>query len=111
VARYGGDEFAVVLAEGADPAAFAARLRAAVASWPWEVVSPGLAVTVSAGYASGADAFTRADLALRDVKARRPNVVLVPPGSSCVPSGPPAGAARSPSSRPTPVGGVVAVGT
>ena len=74
-------------------------------------MSPGLAVTVSAGYASGPDAFARADLALRDVKARRPNVVvvppLVPPGSACVPSGPPAGPAPS---RPTPVGGVVAVG-
>jgi diguanylate cyclase (GGDEF)-like protein len=116
VARYGGDEFAVVLAESADPAAFAARLRAAVAAWPWDVVSPGLAVTVSAGYASGPDAFARADLALRDVKARRPAVVLVPPlvppGSACVPSGPPAVPARAAAvSRPTPVGGVVVLGT
>jgi diguanylate cyclase (GGDEF)-like protein len=93
VARYGGDEFCAVLAEGADPEAFTARLRAAVATRPWDLVSPGLRVTVSAGYASGPDAFARADLALRDVKARRPAVglpVLVPPGSSCVPSGPPA---------------------
>jgi diguanylate cyclase (GGDEF)-like protein len=113
VARYGGDEFAVVLGDGADPAAFAARLRAAVAAWPWDVVSPGLAVTVSAGYASGPGAFARADLALRDVKARRPAAELVPPplppGSSCVPSGPPV--VSRPASRPTPVGGIVAVGT
>jgi diguanylate cyclase len=118
VARYGGDEFAVVLAEGADPAAFTSRLRAEVAAWPWDVVSPGLSVTVSAGYASGPDAFARADLALRDVKARRPAYVVVPPGSACVPSGPPLGPApvppvssRPPSgARPTPVGGVMVVG-
>ena len=72
VARYGGDEFVVVLADDADPAVFADRLLAEVAAWPWDVVSPGLAVTVSAGYASGPDAFARADLALRDAKARRP---------------------------------------
>jgi diguanylate cyclase (GGDEF)-like protein len=107
VARYGGDEFAVVLAAGADPAAFAGRLRDEVSAWPWEVISPGLSVTVSAGFASGPDAFTRADLALRDAKSRRPPVVLAPlvsPGSACVPSGPPL-------RRPAAVGGVIAVPT
>jgi diguanylate cyclase (GGDEF)-like protein len=114
VARYGGDEFCAVLSEGADPEAFTARLRAAVATWPWEQVSAGLRVTVSTGYASGPDAFARADLALRDVKARRPAVgmpVLVPPGSSCVPSGPPPGPAPAAAGSRPAAGAVVAVGS
>jgi diguanylate cyclase (GGDEF)-like protein len=72
VARYGGDEFVVVLAEGTCPVAFSDQLRAEVAGWRWDAVSPGLRVTVSAGFATGTGAFERADLALRDVKARRP---------------------------------------
>jgi diguanylate cyclase len=119
VARYGGDEFVVVLADDTDPEVFADRLLAEVAAWPWDVVSPGLAVSVSAGYAGGPDAFARADLALRDTKARRPVCVVAPPGSACVPTGPPLGPAppRSPlpapssGGRPTPVGGVMVVAT
>jgi diguanylate cyclase (GGDEF)-like protein len=109
VARYGGDEFVVVLADGGDPAAFAARLRAEIAAWPWTVVSPGLAVTVSAGFASGADAFERADLALRDAKSRRPVPAGVRMGLAA-PACPAAlGSARPPTGRTLP--GVVVVAT
>lgn len=103
VARYGGDEFVVVLAEGVCPVAFSDQLRAEVAGWPWDSVSPGLAVTVSAGSASGADSFERADLALRDVKARRPALV-----GACAAGPAPRGGVRAVPGRIVPGAVVVA---
>jgi diguanylate cyclase (GGDEF)-like protein len=55
VARFGGEEFAVLLAS-ADPhdaTATAQRLRARIAAYDWAQVAPGLAVTVSVGVAGG----------------------------------------------------------
>lgn len=83
VARFGGEEF-VVLLPGVDPAeatALAERIRAALHSVDWEAVAPGLRVTISAGVSAGPLAGVRellrvADTALFEAKrAGRDRVV------------------------------------
>jgi diguanylate cyclase (GGDEF)-like protein len=53
VVRYGGEEFLFAIRSAdADSARQAVeRLREAIAEWPWDFLSPGLRVTVSAGLA------------------------------------------------------------
>ncbi len=73
VARYGGDEFVVVLDEDTDPRRFVERVHLAVRGAGWSALAPGLAVTVSVGTAApGEGALRRADAALLRVKAARP---------------------------------------
>jgi diguanylate cyclase (GGDEF)-like protein len=72
VARYGGDEFLVVLEAGGNASATGARLAALVAGADWSELAPGLAVTVTVGAAEeGPAAFARADAAVVAGKARR----------------------------------------
>jgi diguanylate cyclase (GGDEF)-like protein len=54
VGRWGGEEFLLLLVEApsAGAAAVCEKIRRAVESHPWDEVSPGLAVTVSLGYAA-----------------------------------------------------------
>jgi diguanylate cyclase (GGDEF)-like protein len=61
-ARLAGDEFAVLLAAGADPAAVAQRIIAAV-SRPFEIGDTEIAISLSIGIATGA---ADADSLLRD---------------------------------------------
>lgn len=54
--RWGGEEFLVVVRENesrTSPRSVAEQVRASVAAVPWHSVAPGLAVTVSAGVATG----------------------------------------------------------
>ncbi len=74
-ARLSGDEFAVLLAAGADPAAVAQRIIAAL-SRPFEIADTEIAISVSIGIATGTD---DADSLLRDAdsamyKAKRTGV-------------------------------------
>ena len=74
-ARLSGDEFAVLLAAGADPAAVAQRIIAAVGR-PFEIAGTEIAISVSVGIATGTD---DADSLLRDAdsamyKAKRTGV-------------------------------------
>jgi diguanylate cyclase (GGDEF)-like protein len=57
VVRTGGEEFAVLMphAREAEAAACCERLRALIASEPWEAITPGLGVTASIGVVSAAD--------------------------------------------------------
>jgi diguanylate cyclase len=72
VARYGGDEFLVVLGEGGSAAALGSRFAGLVARADWEQLAPGLRVTVTVGVAEeGPRAFARADAAVLAAKARR----------------------------------------
>ncbi len=82
VARWGGEEFLVVLPGGSAQlgAEAANRLRERIDDHPWGTVSPGLGLTVSAGVASGAvrelDAVLhRADAALYTAKRSGRNCV------------------------------------
>ena len=76
VARFGGEEFLIAL-DGlglADARARCEVLRAQVAGYPWDLIQPGLAVTISLGVAvvpAGGDlpaAMTLADQRLYDAK-------------------------------------------
>jgi diguanylate cyclase (GGDEF)-like protein len=73
VARYGGDEFLVVLAPTGDVDVLARRMASVVAAADWEGVAPGLRVTVTVGAApAGQGALARADAAVLAAKAARP---------------------------------------
>lgn len=83
VARYGGEEFVVLPASSDARAsvALAERIRASVESEPWSRIAEGLAVTASAGVASGragdaTDTLHAADLALYRAKAEGRNAVV-----------------------------------
>ena len=73
VVRYGGDEF-LILPSGPDEGAhaMAERVHAAVASWDWEALRPGLHVTVSLGVGpslrEASDPWAAADAALTAAK-------------------------------------------
>jgi diguanylate cyclase (GGDEF)-like protein len=72
--RYGGEEFALLLHRIDEESAEAAaeRVRAAVAGHDWDTVAPGLAITVSVGVASAADAATPVEvLAIADQRLYR----------------------------------------
>ena len=74
--RYGGDEFLLVLADAnlSTGAKVLQRLKVANDSWPWQDLSPGLAVTLSIGAAERAPgasitaAIEAADAALYEAK-------------------------------------------
>lgn len=76
VARIGGEEFALVLVDTPEPQAVAIceRIRAEVAGYPWGVLSPALAVTMSLGGAmvlpddDPGTVAVRADAALYEAK-------------------------------------------
>lgn len=55
VARFGGEEFAVVLrrTDAAQALAYAERVRRQIEGFDWEDDTPGIALTISAGVASG----------------------------------------------------------
>jgi diguanylate cyclase (GGDEF)-like protein len=83
--RYGGEEFLLILPEAADSAAQRTmdRLRAIVADLDWSAISPGLAVTMSAGIAmlrpndTPESILARADAALYRAKDLGRNQVAV----------------------------------
>lgn len=85
VARIGGEEFAILLPETDMHAAVQTceRLRQIIAQHPWEVVAPGLAVTVSIGVAvdvgcsSASELLSRADTRLYAAKRLGKNRVIV----------------------------------
>lgn len=83
VARFGGDEFLVLLAGGGDAAgALAERVQHAVAAHAWGALADGLQVTVSIGVgptdSARADRWAAADAALLEAKrAGRNRVVAV----------------------------------
>jgi diguanylate cyclase (GGDEF)-like protein len=86
IGRFGGEEFLLVLPGTANAAAAreaVERIRVAIARAPWGEVSPGLAITVSAGAAVadvGEDAsvlVARADRALYRAKHGGRNAVVV----------------------------------
>lgn len=76
VARYGGEEFVVVFPQTQFEQAIkvAEKLRKIIEAYPWESVAKGLAVTMSAGIASGTKypsyekLLARADLKLYEAK-------------------------------------------
>jgi diguanylate cyclase (GGDEF)-like protein len=82
VARIGGEEFLLVLPDANESRALEVceRIRQHVAGHDWAALSPGLAVTLSAGLASAPPydetaLATRADQALYRAKARGRNGV------------------------------------
>jgi len=87
IARFGGEEFVVVLDDD-DPStgpAVAERLRVEVESHDWSHIAPGLHLTISCGVAYGQLRHVRsllvvADSALLDAKHRGRNLVMTPSG-------------------------------
>jgi diguanylate cyclase (GGDEF)-like protein len=85
IARHGGEEFLVFLAETPVGEAVTAleRVRRAVEERDWESIQPGLAVTVSGGIAAGrggesvTELIRRADAALYDAKRRGRNRLVL----------------------------------
>ena len=87
IARIGGEEIAVLLADdGKDERTIAAvceRIRADIEAHNWEEIAPGLSVTTSLGAAvrrpgeSGAALMARADAALYEAKVAGRNRVVV----------------------------------
>ena len=91
IARYGGDEFLVVLAQAGDVEVLATRMASVVASADWERLAPGLHVTVTVGAATaGPNALDRADAAVLARKAARvrPSRAVRPPAAAATSSGP-----------------------
>jgi diguanylate cyclase (GGDEF)-like protein/PAS domain S-box-containing protein len=87
VARYGGDEF-VVLLKGATPEVALApltRVMNAVREYDWSAIIPGMSLTTSvgiAGFAKGEspdDTFSRADKALYTAKTLGKNQIAISP--------------------------------
>jgi diguanylate cyclase len=88
-ARYGGDEFVVCLAATREDArAVVGRIQQAVASTPWNSLSPGLDVTVTVGLATLRDGddsesvFEAADADLLASKRARKGPFLVDGGAA-----------------------------
>jgi diguanylate cyclase (GGDEF)-like protein len=77
VARYGGDEFAVLCAVGAPEAGIEQRLVRGVADYDWRMIVPDLDITITVGVAllqpgdTTLQAFARADRDLMDRKRQR----------------------------------------
>ena len=83
VARFGGEEFAIIPAEGDLVRAheLGDRLRKEVEAVDWEEIAVGLAVTISVGVSAGpakagAAVFRAADDALYEAKAAGRNCVI-----------------------------------
>jgi diguanylate cyclase (GGDEF)-like protein len=71
VARYGGDEFVVVLSDDGDEQVLAERITAAVRDHHWDGLAAGLRVEVTVGVAgAGPDALLRADESLLEQRRR-----------------------------------------
>lgn len=75
VARIGGEEFVLLIAEAMSPAAataFCDRLLASIREYPWTCIAPGLAMTASLGLVHGGEASGRDGLlALADARLYR----------------------------------------
>jgi diguanylate cyclase len=83
VARYGGDEFLVVLAPAGDVEVLAQRMASVVAAADWGLIAPGLRVSVTVGAApAGPGALARADAAVLAAKAARPRTTRARSGSA-----------------------------
>jgi diguanylate cyclase (GGDEF)-like protein len=79
VARYGGDEFVVVLSDDGDEQILAERIVAVVREHHWAGLAHGLRVEVTVGVAgSGPDAMSRADASLLAQRARAGSAVVPP---------------------------------
>ena len=87
VARFGGEEFAIVLPGAELPIALVVceRIRRAICDYPWDTIQPGLAVTASLGCVVGLpgtttqEMLTGADRQLYAAKAAGRNLVMPPP--------------------------------